>query len=62
MQYIAMQKVIRAKHMLKQGYSITSIAMTLGYNSDSHFISTFQKYVGTTPKRYVLRLKDDQDA
>lgn len=57
MQYIKMQKILRAKEMLKEGYSVTQVAMRLGYKSDSHFISTFQKAVGLTPKRYVLEGK-----
>lgn len=61
MQYIAMQKIIRAKKMLRSGCSITNVAMTLGYNSDSHFISTFQKYAGITPKRYVLEHNHDKN-
>lgn len=55
-QYVTMQKIIRAKHMLKQGCSITKVSMTLGYNSNSHFISVFHKFVGITPKRYMVEL------
>lgn len=61
MQYITMQKTIRAKKMLKNGCSITNVAITLGYNSDSHFISTFQKYAGITPKRYVMEANRDKN-
>ncbi len=61
MQYIAMQKMIRAKQMLRQGCSIQSIAMTLNYNSDSHFISTFQKHVGKTPRKYVHELHQSKN-
>lgn len=52
-QYVSMQKINRAKEMLKSGYSIRAIALTLNYSSDSHFISTFQKHVGKTPKKYI---------
>lgn len=61
MQYIAMQKMIRAKQMLKQGYSIQSIAIALNYNSDSHFISTFQKHLGKTPRKYVQELHQSKN-
>jgi len=60
MQYITMQKTIRAKQMLRHGHSITSTAIALGYNSDSHFISTFQRYAGITPKRYITELNQDK--
>ncbi len=61
MQYITMQKMIRAKQMLKQGCSIRNVAIALNYNSDSHFISTFQKHVGKTPKKYVQELHDSKN-
>lgn len=52
-QYIKIQKIQRAKEMLKMGYSIRNVALILNYSSDSHFISSFQKQVGKTPKKYV---------
>lgn len=61
MQYITMQKMIQAKKMLRRGSSIRHVAITLGYNSDSHFISTFQKHVGKTPKRYASDSNHDKN-
>lgn len=62
LQYITNQKIIAAKSMLKQGRSVTEIAMQLSYNSDSHFISVFKKNTGMTPKKYgkdVLKLHEN---
>lgn len=52
-QYITTQKITRAKELLKQGFSVTETAIALSYNSDSHFINTFKKMTGTTPKKYA---------
>lgn len=52
-QYITDQKIMAAKVMLKQGFSVTEAAVALGYHSDSHFIQIFKKMTGTTPKRYA---------
>lgn len=56
MQYVTLQKMISAKRMLLEGKPIRLIAMDLGYNSDSHFITTFLKYTGITPKQYLMAL------
>jgi len=32
---------------------VTETAVALSYNSDSHFINTFKKNTGTTPKKYA---------
>lgn len=52
-EYIKTQKITAAKGLLKKGYSVTEIAMMLGYSSDSHFISVFKRETGTTPKQYA---------
>lgn len=59
MAYVTQQKMIAAKRMLLQGMSIRRIANDLGYNNDSHFISTFQKYTGITPKQYLKSLNNE---
>lgn len=51
--YITAQKINTAKSMLKQGLSVTDVAMKLSYNSDSHFIAVFKKNTGMTPKKYA---------
>jgi len=58
-QYITNQKIIAAKALLKEGYSVTEVATRLSYNSDSHFISVFKKSSGITPKQYAKEKKDN---
>ncbi len=60
-QYITMQKLNRAKNLLISGKTITFVAMELGYTSNSHFISTFQRLTGTTPKRFVTEYQNSKN-
>lgn len=52
-QYITDRKIDRAKDLLRKGFSVTETAVALSYNSDSHFINTFKRMTGTTPKKYA---------
>lgn len=52
-QYITDRKIDRAKDLLRQGFSVTETAVALAYYSDSHFINTFKRMTGTTPKKYA---------
>lgn len=52
-QYITIRKMERAKTLLRQGFSVTETAVALSYHSDSHFINTFKRMTGTTPKKYA---------
>ena len=43
----------KAKNLLTySNYSLTEIANYLAFSSQSHFIQIFQKYGGTTPRKY----------
>lgn len=44
-------KIERAKYLLKD-YSVTEVAMILGFDNISHFIRLFKNVYGTTPKQY----------
>lgn len=54
-QYITSQRVLRAKSLLMKGMSVTQVTAAVGYGNDAHFIRTFKKLVGETPKQYGLR-------
>ena len=56
-QFIAQAKIDRAKELLQKGFSVTDTAISLSYNSDSHFITTFKRLTGTTPKRYASEMR-----
>ena len=46
-------KIEKAKNLLQYSdYSIVEIANYFSFASQSHFIQTFQKYTGLTPRKY----------
>lgn len=52
-EYICEMKVEKAQHLLRYSdYSLVEIANYLAFSSQSHFIQTFKKLVGVTPKKY----------
>ena len=51
--YISEKKLEKARNLLKySNYSLIEIANYLAFSSQSHFIQTFKKSVGLTPKKY----------
>lgn len=51
--YITTMKIEQAKKMLREtGYSISQIALMLGYTHFAYFSSTFKKKTGFTPAEY----------
>lgn len=58
-EYIKTQKIVAAKKLLRSGSSVTQTALSLGFSSDSHFISVFKQMTGTTPKKYIMKKKTD---
>lgn len=52
-EYIRNRKLDRAKNLLQYSdYSAIEITNYLAFASQSHFIMSFEKYVGMTPKKY----------
>lgn len=52
-EYILQQKIIEAQYLiLHSKYSFQDIWSLLNFSSQSHFIKTFKKYLGITPKQY----------
>lgn len=51
--YILSKRIAAAENMLKYSdYSYAEISTTLAFSSQSHFIRTFKKQTGCTPKNY----------
>ena len=51
--YIREKKIDKAQNLLKYSdFSTVEIANYLSFSSQSHFIQTFEKLVGLTPKKY----------
>lgn len=55
-QYIQEKKLAEAKRLLENtGLSVSAVANTLAFSSESHFISAFRRQTGWTPKEYRRR-------
>lgn len=51
--YIREKKIEKSQNLLRFcDYSLIDIANYLSFSSQSHFIQSFKKYVGMTPKKY----------
>lgn len=51
--YILKLKMIEGSNLLRESSSINDIAMRRGFKNYSHFISSFKKYNGVTPKKFI---------
>jgi AraC-like DNA-binding protein len=54
-EYITYRRMIRAAELLRKSLSVSQAAEMTGFQNDSHFITTFKKYVGITPKQYSMK-------
>ena len=46
-----------ARKMLETGeYNVSEVGHRIGYSTSSHFIASFKKKFGTTPKKYLMSL------
>lgn len=57
--YIISVRLTHAKHLLKDGVSVQDTCMLCGFNNISHFIRTFSKHIGMSPKQYALYATED---
>jgi len=52
--YLLDHKMDLARKMLESGkYNVNEVGLKVGYSTASHFISSFKKKYGTTPKKYL---------
>lgn len=51
--HVIMRRIKKSKILLKEGLSITEVCYECGFQDYSHFIRSFRKIVGVTPKKYV---------
>ncbi len=51
-QYIINNRVLKARSLLRSGYSVQAAGEQAGFNNNSHFIRTFGKLSGISPGRY----------
>lgn len=57
--YITQLRMQRARKLLLDKKTISEVSGYLGYKSVSHFITTFKKHFGSTPKQLLLALPED---
>jgi AraC family transcriptional regulator len=51
--YVLERRLERAKHMLRTAHSsLAEISLSTGFDSQSHFTSTFHRMVGATPGEF----------
>jgi len=51
--FVIMQRILKAKKLLEtSSFSVADVASAVGFNDYSHFLRTFKKHVGTSPKQY----------
>jgi len=51
--YVLERRLERAKHLLRVAHSsLVEISLSAGFDSQSHFTSTFHRMVGTTPREF----------
>lgn len=52
-EYIIRRRLSHSKPLLRQGCSVALAGERSGFNSSAHFIRTFTRYVGVSPKQYA---------
>lgn len=52
--YVTELRMKYALQMMHNKYPINEIAIAVGYKSSSHFIASFKKLFGKTPKQYIM--------
>lgn len=56
-QYIITTRIAASKKLLQEGKPVSQIYEKIGFNNYSHFIRTFTKIVGISPKQYAIKYK-----
>jgi AraC-like DNA-binding protein len=56
--YLESMRVQEAQRLLKQGEPLAAVAHDLGFNSQSHFTTSFRRIIGVTPGQYMHYLRD----
>lgn len=54
-EYITYRRIILASELLRKNIPVSQAAEMTGFQNDSHFITTFKRFVGITPKQYSIR-------
>ena len=57
-QYIVSRRIYRACELLKENHTVSEVCELSGFSDYGHFIRTFKKHVGTSPKQYAIRMRE----
>jgi len=57
--FLSLTRIEAAKNLLRQGYSVHSVANLCGYSGVSYFIKTFYKYTFMTPLKFQMNLSKE---
>ena len=58
-EYIISKRISMAQEYLRNDYSVSEVCDMVGFNDYSHFIRTFKKVVGTSPKQYSKSIREE---
>lgn len=56
--YVINCRVLKARGLLRQGMRVQEAGERSGFQSNEHFIRTFKKLTGVTPKRYGMMYRE----
>lgn len=60
MEYVIQLRIIAAQQFLRQGANVQEASERSGFQTYSHFIRTFNTYVGISPKKYAKRYRQGE--
>lgn len=58
-EFIISNRIREARHLLKIRNSVQEVGEMVGFNNNSHFIRTFKRLVGMSPKQYAKSISPD---
>lgn len=50
---------IARKYLDSGSYNVNEVGLKIGYSTSSHFIAAFRKKFGTTPKKYLMSMREN---
>lgn len=59
-QHIHASRVVKAKEMLSQQYTITDVALECGFCDQSHLTRYFKRFAGMSPNKWVKLVENSQ--
>lgn len=60
-EYIIMRRIRIAQELLRNNSSVSDVCEKVGFNNYSHFIRTFTREVGVSPKQYSINIQRENE-